>query len=256
MKIIAVFAVLLAHSAIADPLQLDFSAAVLSGGIDGFMQTPAGGLPNRSDVTRPTFQELGVEKLTSYSVEFGFLLGRNRFFIGANVLRDVQNTQLQSDLLSQWQQFRAGDETSVQVQLDWHRVGYLRHFQSPKYDQLSYALGVDATLFSFHYELSNGVEMVDRAYNKGGYRIGATGRYEFASDLSLNIATFLPIHGASTADITSVDVAIEYRFNDTLSGTLGLALLEIDYRDAQTFPNHVVVQMEPQFRIGFVLATD
>ena len=256
MKIIAVFAVLLAHSAMADPLQLDFSAALLSGEIDGFMQTPAGGLPNRSDVARPTFQELGFEKLTSYSVELGFRLDRNRFFIGANVLRNAEDTQLKSDLLSQWQQFRAGDETSVQVQLDWHRVGYLRHFQSPKYDQLSYALGVDATLFSFHYELSNGVEMVDRAYNKGGYRIGATGRYEFGSDLSLNIATFLPIHGSSTADITSVDVAIEYRFNDMLSGTLGLALLEIDYKDAQTFPNHVVVQMEPQFRIGFVLATD
>ena len=55
---------------------------------------------------------------------------------------------------------------------------------------------------------------------------------------------------------SNIDLFLEYRFNDTLSGTLGLALLEIDYRDAQTFPNHVVVQMEPQFRIGFVLATD
>ena len=255
MKIIAVFAVLLADLAIADPLQLDFSAAVLSGGIDGFMQTPAGGLPNRSDVTRPTFQELGVEKLTSYSVEFGFRLDRNRFFIGANVLRDVQNTQLQSDLLSQWQQFRAGDETSAQIQLDWHRVGYLRHFQLAKYDQLSYALGVDATLFSFHYELSNGVEMVDRAYNKGGLRIGATGRYDFGSDSSLYIASFLPIHGSSTADITTVDLAIEYRFNAIFSGAVGLAFLEIDYKDAQIFPNNVVVKMEPQFRLGFVLAT-
>ncbi|HAK53792.1 MAG TPA: hypothetical protein DCM54_18090 [Gammaproteobacteria bacterium] len=255
MKKLALFAILWVSPAVGELRQFDFSGVVLTGDTEGFMQTPAGGLPNRSDIARPTFQELGIEKITSYSFKLGLRRDKNRYFVGASAIRDKKNTRLEQDLLSQWQQFRAGDETVADIQLDWYRVGYLRHFQSGISDQLSYALGADATLFSFHYQLTNGVQMVDREYNKGGYRIGATARYEFGHDLSLNFSAFLPLQGSSTADITSIDVVGEYRFNELLSGTLGFAILEIDYKDAQTFPNHIVVEMEPQIRAGFVLTT-
>jgi len=59
------------HFAVADSLQFDFSGVVAAGDIDGHMQTPADGQPNRSDLARPTFAELGIDDLTSFTIEVG-----------------------------------------------------------------------------------------------------------------------------------------------------------------------------------------
>lgn len=234
--------------AFADSLQFDFSGVVATGDIEGHMQTPAGGQPNRSDLARPTFAELGIDDLTSFALEVGARKGKHRIFLGAHAIRETEHTILPTDLLSQWQQFSAGDAVDADIQLDWHQVGYLRRFQVS--DRLSYELGADVTLFSFHYRLTNGTLKVNRQYNKGGYRLGGAINYSLSPQLTLNASAFVPFQNGGAAEITTLDFTSRYKFNDSLSTILGISFHDIDFKDGQTFPNHIVAKIEPRFSIG------
>ena len=234
--------------------QFDFSGAILSGDINGYLQTPAGGQPDRSDVNRPTFDELDIHRMTSYEISAGVRKGRNRFFAGANLIREAKATHLQDDLLSQWQQFRAGDAVQSDVQLDWYRIGYLRSFDSDS-DGLGYEIGGDVTLFSFHYQLNNRVLAVDRRYNKGGYRLGGRVNYDLTDHVELNLTVFIPLHGSASADITSVDLGGQYNLTSSAKVFAGVAFRKIDFEDGQLFPNHIRVEMDTMFRAGFLFST-
>jgi len=243
-----IFGHIFTQIASADSLQFDFSGVVSTGDIEGHMKTPAGGQPNRSDLARPTFAELGINDLTSFALEVGARKGKHRIFLGAHAIRETEHTVLPMDLLSQWQQFSAGDAVDADIQLDWYQLGYLRRFQVN--DRLSYDLGADVTLFSFHYQLTNGTQQVDRQYNKGGYRLGGAVNYSLSPQLTLNASAFVPFQNGGAAEITTIDITGRYKFSESLSTILGISFHEIDFKDGQTFPNHIVAKMEPRISIG------
>lgn len=244
------FVLFLAQSTYAEVFQFDLAGAVLTGDLEGYMQTPAGGQPNRSDVNRPTFAELGIDSFTAYETEFGVSWAKNRVYAGASILRDSQSTVLSADLLSQWQQFRQGDVVDADIQLDWFKVGYLRSFQPKSWDRLSFEVGGDVVLFSFSYQLTNGEQNVDRAYSKGGYRLGGKANYAFSDRLSVNAGIFVPLPASGSAEIFSFDIICEYKFTRSISGFAGIGVREIDFEDNQEFTNHVVAEMNPSFQVG------
>jgi hypothetical protein len=243
-----IFSLVFTQVAFADSLQFDFSGTVATSDIEDQLQTPAGGQPNRSDLARPTFAELGIDHLTSFALEVGVRKGKHRIFLAAHAIRKSEHTVLPMDLLSQWQQFSAGDAVDTNIQLDWHQLGYLRRFQVS--DRLTYDLGADVTLFAFHYQLTNGTLQVDRRYNKGGYRLGGAINYSLTPQLTLNASAFVPFQNGGAAEITTIDITGSYKISDSLNTTLGVSFHDIDFKDGQTFPNHIVARMEPRFSIG------
>ncbi len=243
-------------AAAEDAIQLELSAAVLAGDISGYMQTPAGGQPGRSDIRRPTFSELDINSVTAFEIDLGVSMGRHGFYLGADIVRESERSVLHADLLSQWQQFHTGDSVRADAQLDWFRLGYLRSFRSRRVSGLTYELGGDITMLSFHYELTNTTVDVDREYRRAGYRLGGIITYDLGGGASLELAGFLPLRGGGTADITTVDVTARWQLSPSVSVFGGAAYREIDFEDGQTFPNHVLAEMAPMALIGFSVSTE
>ena len=234
--------------------QFDFSLSITEGRVEGYVQTPDGGQVGSTDAKRPEFEELEIEEMASYDGEFGWLRGKNRYYIGANFNRSSENTTLATDLKSQDFQFLAGDFVDSDIQLDWYRLGYQRLLAST-IPGVSYRVGGDVVLLRFHYELNNGLLKADREYNKVGYRVGGEIAYEVSETFGLNLSVYVPLKFDSTADITTIDATAEFIFSPVFKVIGGASLQRLSFEDQQTFPNNIEADIEPMFRIGMIYNT-
>ena len=234
--------------------QFDFTVSVYRGDVDGYLQTPDGGIPGSSDDKRPEFSELDIDDVTNFDFDIGLQYGANRFYLGGNISRQSESAILTSGLVSQWQTFNAGNAVKTDSQLDWYRIGYLRRFTPAGLARFSFEVGAEVTLFNFHYKLSNGVVDVDRQYNKSGYRLGGRVNYDVNDQFGLNLAVFFPLQFDGATSITTVDLIGRYKVNPGIDVFAGLAYHEIRFKDEQRMPNKVRAEMQPLFRLGLSVA--
>lgn len=245
-----------AHAETSDRGVFSWSTAILSGDIDGFLQTPDGGMPGRTDRHRPTFDELGIDSTNNFEFAVNLDKGPAHYYAAATIIGFEETLTLESPLLSQWIQFDTGDRVSADIKMNWYRFGYRRSFTIDSIPKLSYSLGGDIAAFDFHYQLDSGNKQVDRSYMKAGYRIGMALDYAFNERSTLNLTLYNSLPFPNTVEITTIDLSSHYnlwRRDTTGSLIFGLSYHRINYQDEQEVPNHIVGEMSPMFRFGFAL---
>lgn len=228
------------------------------GRAEGFLQTPAGGVPGSSSHGRPTLKELGIDDAVFYDMAV-FVQRRHYCLYAGYQLIGLDGTgTLSESLISRGVTFPAGTRVQTQTDLDWLRVG-----AGWKFDFLDHRLAVtpqaEFGLLDFHYELAGGGEAVERSYAHGCFRLGLEAQYRFSPVVSLRAGGGGSVPISNTPQITTITGGIELdpwagrrRFRPLFF--LGAGAQRIEYEDNQALPNHFRVDMEPFFAAGLGLS--
>jgi len=249
---------LVCHSATAEESSgYDFRISVssLSGKLEGYLQTPAGGEIGRSDYRRPTFDELDIDKVNQIDLMLQVTKGRHSYSLGATLISLDERTVLAQPLLSQWQTFQSGDPVAADIQLDWYRLGYSYDFSDLWETSLDFAIGSDISTFDFHYQLDGPTQNVNRAYAKTGLRAGLELSYPATDKWTLSATAYNSLPFPNTPSILTMDLNAEYSlWHRNTAGSLlfGISYHRIDYEDDQEMPNHIRAEMGPLIRLGFI----
>lgn len=233
-----------------------WSTTYLTGELKGFLQTPDGGMPGRTDRHRPTFDELGIDSTEAIELSFNLRRGAADYYFTATPLKFEETLTLDSPLLSQWIQFDAGDQVEADIKMNWYKIGYQYAFASDSVPAFSYTLGGEIVAFDFHYQLDATDKHVDRSYMKAGYRIGMALDYSFSENNSVELKLYNSLPFPNTLDVRTIDLSSRYilwQKENTVSLIFGISYHRIDYQDEQEVPNHIVAEMGPMIRFGFAL---
>lgn len=231
----------------------------LYGPIEGYLQTPRGGGPGTTSAKRPTFDELGLDRVSLFDGSAHVRWDRHTLYGGAQIIRLSGDETLTEPLISQNVTFDAGDRVDSDIQLDWYRFGYLHRFDwwSAHRNAPTLSLGGDAVLFDFHYTLDGAGGHVDRAYAKPAVRLGGELDWRLTERLSMRARAFESLPLSNTPSILSLGLRAFYRLLDSqdcsIDAYVGVSYHRIDYEDDQTVPNHIRAEMGPLFEGGLSL---
>ena len=242
-------------SAAPGAVETGLDATYQYGEIRGFLQTPAGGRPGTTSSKRPSFAELGLDRVSVFDAALRVARERHVLAGGLQLIRLDRATTLTRELTSQNSFFPAGDRVQSDVKLDWYRFGY-RYRLGPTRraaQKHRFAVGGDLVAFDFHYQL-DGTGHVDLSYMKIGTRLGGTWDWQISEPWSAAAQAFWPVPLSNTPSILSVALGTRYRFyrssRAAVHATFGLAYTLIDYEDEQDVPNHIRAEMGPLFWFG------
>ena len=243
---------------IFDALSISLDVAFLYGPIDGFVQTPKGGNPGSTSSKRPTFEELGFDTISIYEGSIRADWDAHSIFGGAQIARLSGRSRLDEELTSQNVTFPAGSFVDADIQLDWYWLEYLYRFDlSPggRRNVFTVAPGAGISVFAFHYKLDgSGEEGVDRQYPKVGIRMGCELTWMITDKLSAHGRAFGSLPIPNTPQILDLELVGRYQLWKSRRvkglGYLGIAYDRIDYKDEQTVPNHILVEMGPMLKAG------
>ncbi len=233
-----------------------FEGVFLYGPIDGYLQTPRGGGEGTTSAQRPTFDELGYDRVSLFDGSGRVWWDRHIVYGGAQIIRLSGDATLTDPLISQDVTFDAGDRVNSDVQLDWYRLGYLHRFDWWPEQRLAPALslGGDAVLFDFHYEMNGTGGHVDRAYTKPAVRLGGELDWTLTQRLSMRARAFESLPFSNTPSILTLGLRAFYCLIDSrenpLSAYIGVSYYRIDYEDDQAVPNHIRAEMGPLLEGG------
>ena len=233
-----------------------WSTVYLTGKMDGFLQTPDGGMPGRTDRHRPSFEELDIDSTDNIELTFNLNKGPANYYLTATPINFKESLTLDSSLLSQWIQFDAGDQIKADIKMSQYRFGYQYSFTSDSIADFSYSLSGDIALFDFHYQLDSYDKHVNRSYMKAGYRIGMTLDYSFSEQSSMELKLYNSLPFPNTVEVRTLDLSGHYvlwKKKNIVSLIFGVSYHRIDYQDEQEVPNHIVAEMGPMIRLGFTL---
>ena len=241
-----------------DVLSINLDVAFLYGPIDGFVQTPKGGNPGSTSSKRPTFEELGFDTISIYEFSMRADWDVHSIFGGVQIARLSGRSRLDEELTSQNVIFPAGSYVDADIQLDWYWLDYLYRFDlSPeeRHNVFTVAPGAGFTVFTFHYKLDGlGEDGADRQYPKVGIRLGCELTWMITDKLSAHGRAFGSLPIPNTPWILDLELVGRYELWKSprvkALGYLGIAYDRIDYKDEQTVPNHIVVEMGPMLKAG------
>jgi hypothetical protein len=233
---------------------MDFSiaAAYLYGPIDGYVQVPAGGERGTTSKHRPTFGELGIDRVSAFDFTVKRHWDRNVVFVGGQFDQLTGKAVLDSDLISHGDTFAAGTAISSRVVADWAHLGYGRQFDLNRTGQWTLTPSAAAAIMVFDYELRGGSQSVSRSYVKPTFQVGADLEWNpnngpFALSLSLDLTPPLP----DLAWIDEESIKASYRLlrrgNTDLRASLGVVFQQIRFEDRQTVSNHTSIDLGPMF---------
>lgn len=251
---LAAASLLLSTSIYATEVGLDLGYS--GGAIDGYLQTPAGGNPGSSSPQRPTFEELGIDRVAIVGLGAWADWERHRVNAGVQRIRLSEDAVLGATLTSQNQIFAAGAAVSADARLDWYRIGYLYRTDllNNSYPGLGLRLGGELVGFDFDYRLAGGDSLAHRAYHQVGYRLGGSLEWRLNDELTLQMEAFAPLPVADNLSIINAEARLEYRpvlFSGTDLGFFAaVGYEEIDFEDSQTLPNHIHAEMGPLISLG------
>lgn len=235
-----------------------FFTSWLDSDIDGYLQTPDGGMPERTDRHRPTFDELGIDKARRNILGLQIISGPHHYLVSADLMKFKKRRNLKDPLLSQWIQFDAGENVNSSVQMDaWH-FRYSRSWSPEMLPDLSIRPGAEIMAMDFHYRLYNQDKQVDRSYIKGGYRLGAEVNYQLGSRLSLGAEFYQSLPLPNTVDTTSIRFFGHYDLlqqENRLTLLFGVSYRKLRYQDEQEVPNHLIAKTSPAFSFGIRYST-
>lgn len=236
--------------------QVDVGTAFLHGPIEGQVQTPAGGNPGSTSPGRPTFDELGIHRVSGGDFWANVSRGRHGLYAGGRIVRLSAEGTLDDTLISQNILLAGGLPVETHIKLDWYRLGYRHVFPWTWGDKtIEFYPSIGATLLDFHYTLSSPeVEAVDRSYAKIGAQIGLGVTWPLTERLSLSGQVLAPIPFSHTPEILSAQAVMKYRFLErddlSISGLVGIGYDRISYVDGQTVPNDIKADMGPMGLLG------
>ncbi len=152
-----------------------FSGSVLvgvwAGGLNGHLQTPAGGQPGSTSPKRPRVEEIGLDGLDWMPLLDVRLCvaGRHELHVDSVWIDRSGTDVLQQPLVSQNQTFSAGAAVASHFGLDTVRFGYRPLWLQWRWGRWSFTpeIGVGSSRFQYQLRSSQASGPVDRRYNVG-----------------------------------------------------------------------------------------
>jgi hypothetical protein len=233
------------------------------GPIDGFLQTPSGGKPGSTSKGRPTLSELGIDTAPSADTSLHAEWANNILYAGASLTPLSSGSKLDKELISEGATFPAGTTVHSDVQLDWYRVGYERHylFGNDQGATVSVEPAIGLALFDFSYRLKAGGGAhlsADRGYTSAAPQLGLESAWSPGGRFSLAGDIFGSIPYPKDLLLFTVEMTARYRLwgRDDRGSLLflGLGYDRIDSQDKQRVSNHVQVNMGPSLVAGVKLS--
>ena len=204
--------------------------------INGYVQTPAGGRLGTSDIKRPTFDELGIEKENLLNLELRWVNKKYLAYIGSTWINMSSSGVLEKDLMSRTQFFE-GERFNTDINFNWYRFGVGRNlgYFTPK---------VEVAILDFSYELSTPSTRIERSYAKPTLRVGVEKQIKF-NNFGLDLESSISLPASNTPTIFTAGAVFKYWFTKRFNLGLVVNYLYIDYEDNQEFPNHLRLEMLP-----------
>jgi hypothetical protein len=205
--------------------------------ISGYLQTPAGGNPETSDVKRPTFRELGVDDATYTDIDFHYRKGRYAPYAAIRFMSADSSGALEKDLTTRGQNFLKGESYSQETSFNIYRIGVNRDF--------TYLTAkIELAFMDFNYEFKTAGASVERSYMKSAVRLGTEKSFKFDRlDIAVEASGSVPL--SNTPDIYSVGMEAKYWLTEHVNVGVGVQYFYLDYEDNQDLPNHLRLEMQP-----------
>ncbi len=229
--------------------------------IDGYVQTPTGGKPGTSSDERPTLEELGIEDVAIYDMKVAYDLNDNsEVYMGFQII-SMDKTgvigTIEQDLISQGVHIPANTPFKAKVKFNWYRLGYKYIFPF-KYFKI--APKAELILLDFDYMLRlNDEEYKDasvfRDYSNGNLGVGVDAEVPITKNVKVLLecsSTVSKSPRIATA-IAKIDWEFYNRGNMDMSVYTGVSRLYIDYEDHQEYPNHIWMETDLDYMVGFTI---
>ena len=243
-----------------DKWSFSLKGAWLTGKSEGYTQVPAGGQPGTTTIGRPTMDELGYDRLSTFDIEMAANYGNHGLEFGVEPISYSGSTTLKADLVSQNNRFLQGEKVDGSLKLYLYRLSYLYHFKLGRRHQNSVVLspGLGLVMMDFRYRLEGDSLLSDRTYRKTGIRAGGQVTWNLTRDFSVVAKGYVPIPLKNTAQHLSVGLEGVYQFyagrKMSSSVFMGLGYQKFEYEDEQEIPNHTDVKLGPLLKTGLMLS--
>jgi hypothetical protein len=225
-----------------------------AGQISGFVQTPVGGKPGTSSSKQPRLEDLNVGNVFFYDLTLSRRSARNIFFLGGNIIRPSGSGTLKAPLTTHGESFPAGTPFDAKLRYDWYQLGYARTFYWQQ-ERLKLFPKIEFALLNFDYRFDTPGTSTSRSYSKGAPRVGVDADCLLSGSTALDgsVAGSIPLGNAPR--ILTADAKVRWSPGGTLNhsrGTLflGAGVTDIEYRDSQPLPNHVLFKAAPYVFAG------
>lgn len=253
-----------------NPFSLTLNACIAYGQISGFTQAGLGGRPGTGSPDRPKIKDdLGVDDVTTanFSIELGWK--RHSLYTSAHLINLKGENTLDRTLIFHGKTYTAGMRIESEVKSDWYEVGYRfrwpldqitiastrQNYQEPS-SKGSFTIAPTVTIafWDFSVQLQESGVKNERNYSHLTPRLGALlewnplPRLSFSGKAigSLPINEMLHIY---TLGITA-NYNLVYRNRFKLGLKIGVGYDHIDFKDGQTFPNKIRIDIGPMVMGG------
>lgn len=262
----AVFACLAAPEARAEdtapsptgsPLELSVDGSGFWGPIEGYIQVPAGGHPGTTSSRRPTLHELGIDDAAFYEVTARLRYGQFVAFGGYTGISLDSSGTLTESLVSHDVSFAAGSPFTTTTDLNSGYLGGGWRFDLDG-GRLQLLPRIDVAILDFSYLLDSPGARAARAYRPVAVRLGAEGSYALGHGFAAELDGVASLPVGQMPQLASVTGRVSYSLFPAgpvrLKVFLGTGGRWIDFKDAQTVPNHIHVASGPLLTGGFSLS--
>jgi hypothetical protein len=247
----------------AEGVRWSLEGEYLFGSVRGSVQTPSGGQPGTTSNGRPSLKEIGIDHASIVDVELQASWGNHSLYLGGELIEMSGSKTLRESLISQGNSFAAGDHVHSKVNLDWYRLGYEYQYviDAGTGERPVWTLrpSIGAALFTFDYRLRSDTDAgshVSRSYSKALPQVGLEaewrpggGRFSISGG-----AQGFPAIGTVTPGILTEHIHADYQVihgsKGDLTGFVGVAFEQFDYKDRQHVPNRVKADFGPMLIVG------
>lgn len=230
-------------------------AEIAEGALTGYIQTPRGGAPGSTSMERPSFHELNQHWDDFYAV--GVTLAERSYFVEANYicLNPKAADTLDTGLITHAKTIPVETLFTMQAQFDWFTLGLGKIFALLNESWLIIP-HLQGNWLHYAYTFTSPPAHSRRAFTLITAGVGLdivkifndrwTGFYQMKCDLP-----FTNFH------YVQADFGISYEllcYGDAhISPYLKVGLIQLDYEDEQTVPNHLRYTNFPWISLGFAL---
>jgi hypothetical protein len=248
-----------------DPIYLILDTSFAYGSISGFTQAGLGGGPGTGTSHRPEIKrDLGIDSATTgkFSLELGWK--QQSFDMAAHLIDLEGDNTLDRTLIFHGQTYLPGTRVESELKTNWYEVAYRyrlllnqsensptppKHQESLTRARFVIAPTIAMAFWDFGVQVKQNGAKNERSYSKITPRLGVLLEWNPWPKLSFvgQAVGSIPVDGM--VHIYTVGLAAEYdliqrnRFN--LGLRVGIAYDHIDFKDQQTFPNKVRIDMGP-----------
>jgi len=223
------------------------------GKIDGFVQIPKGGQYGTTTVERPTFDELGINKIGFSSLklqaEWDRLITygevRYKVFDGKSIL--------QKELITHSKFIPAGSNIHTKHEYIGYNIGV--GYNISKFDKFRFAPVIEFSANDFEYKysadtLDNKNISSKRSFGWGQLNIGFNSSYKFTDKYSLEFNIKNGIEHDSVRKYYDLELVNNYEIYKNLHVLLGVEYEKVHFRDTQQDMQNFMKHKNILYKIG------